>query len=45
MSPLLSAEEMNALDYGDDSDDEPMSKEMLSEIRGGTQSHMNVNRI
>ena len=30
---------------GDESDDEPMSTEMLEDIRDGSQSHPNVNRI
>ena len=33
MSPLLREEEMDAIDYGYDSDDEPMSTEMLEDIR------------
>ena len=45
MPPLLNGEEMNALDYDDESDDEPMSTEMLEDIRDGSQSHTNVNRI
>ena len=45
MPPLLSEEEMDAMDYGDESDDEPISTDMLEDIRGGSQSHLNVNRI
>ena len=32
------------MDSGDKSDDEPMSTEMLEDIRDGSQSHPNVNR-
>ena len=41
--PLLSEEEMYAVDSGDESDDEPMSTEMLEDIRDGSQYHPNVN--
>ena len=34
---------MNAIDYGDESDGEPMSTEMLEDIRDVIQSHPNVN--
>ena len=44
MPPILSKEEMDAVDSGDESDDEPMSKEMLEDIRDGSQSCPNVNR-
>ena len=33
MPPLLSEEEMDAMDFGDESDDDPMSTEMLENIR------------
>ena len=45
MPPLLSKEDIDALDCGNESDDEPMSAEMLEYIRDGSQSHQNVNRI
>ena len=32
------------MDYGDESDDEPMYTEMLEEIFDGSQSHPKVNR-
>ena len=32
------------MDYGDDSDDEPMSTEMLEDILNGSQYHMEVKR-
>ena len=44
MPPLLSGEEANALDYGNESDDESMSTEMLEDIRDISKSHPNVNR-
>ena len=44
MPPLLSEEEMNVMDSGDESDDDPMSKEMLEDICDGSQSHTNVNK-
>ena len=44
MPPLISEEEIDAIDLGDESKDEPMSTEMLENIRDGTQSHPRVNR-
>ena len=44
MPPLLSKEEMYAMDSGDDSDYDPIFTEMLEEICDGSQSHPNVNR-
>ena len=35
---------MNALDSGNDAYHEPMSMEMLEDIRDGSQTHPNVNR-
>ena len=35
---------MDAMDSGDESDHEPVSSEMLEDIRDGSQSHPNVNR-
>ena len=32
MPPLISEEEMNAMDYDDESDDDPMSKEIFEDI-------------
>ena len=43
MRPLPSKEEIYAMDSGDESDNEPMSTEMLEDIRGGSQSHLKVN--
>ena len=42
--PLLSKEDMDAMNYGDESDDDPMSTEMLEDICDGSQFHLNVNR-
>ena len=44
MPPLLSKEEMDVMDSGDDLDDEPMSTKMLEYICDGSQSHLNYNR-
>ena len=44
MPPLLSEEEMDAMDSGDESDDDPMSTQMLEDIRYGSHSHTNVNK-
>ena len=43
MPPLLSKEEMDAMDSGNESDDDPLSKETLEDICDGSQSHPNVN--
>ena len=32
------------MDYGDESDDDPMSMDMLEDIRDRGQSHPNINR-
>ena len=44
MSPLLSKEEMDVMDSGDESNDDTMSKETLEEICDISQSHMDINR-
>ena len=44
MPPLLSLEEMDAIYYGDESDHDPISMEMLEDIRDRSQSHTNVTR-
>ena len=43
MPPLLSEEEMGAMDYGNESDHDLISTEMLENIRDGSQSHLSVN--
>ena len=43
LPPLLSEEEMDEMDYGNETDDEPMSTQMLEDICDGIQSHPNVN--
>ena len=42
--PLLSEEEMDAMNSGNCSYDDPMSTEMVEYICDGSQSHPNVNR-
>ena len=32
------------MDYGDESDNEPVSMDMLEDIRDGSQSHPNIHR-
>ena len=44
MPPLISEDEMYAMDLGDEYEYEPMSTEMLEEICEGSQSHPNANR-
>ena len=44
MPPLLSEEDRDAMDSGDESDHDIISTEMLEHIRDGRQSHPNVNR-
>ena len=44
MPPLLSEEEMYVMDSGNESDDDPISTEMLEDIFDVSQSHPNVNR-
>ena len=44
MPPLLSEEDMDAMDSGDESDHDLISTEMLQDIRDGSQTHPNVNR-
>ena len=44
MPPLLSEEEMDAMDSGDESCHDLISIEMLEDICDGSQSHPNVNK-
>ena len=44
MPPLISEEEMDAMDSGDEYDYEPMSTDILVEIFDGSKSHKSVNR-
>ena len=44
MPPLLRKEDMDAMDYGDDSDHDPISMELLEDIRDGSQYYPNVRR-
>ena len=43
--PLLSLEEMDAIYYGNESDRDPISMEMLEDIRDRSQSHLDFNRV
>ena len=45
MPTLISEEEMDAMDSDDESDDDPISTQMLEDIRDGSKSHPEVNRI
>ena len=44
MPPLIIEEEMDTMDSGYESDGEPMSTEMLEDIRDGSKSHPSENR-
>ena len=44
MPQLTIKEDMDPLDSGNESDDEPISTEMLEDICDGIQSRPNVNR-
>ena len=44
MPLLISDEEIGEMDSGDDSDDEPISMEMLEDISDGGLYHPSVNR-
>ena len=43
MPPLLCKEEMDVMDSGNESDDEPMCTEMLEDISDEIQSHPDFN--
>ena len=45
ISPLISEEEMDVMDSGDEYEDEPMPTNISEDIRDGSQSHPSVNRI
>ena len=40
----MSKQDMDAINSGDESDHDPISTEMLEDIRYGSQTHPNVNR-
>ena len=44
MPPLLSEEEINAMDSSHESDYEPISTHILEYIHDGSQSHTSVNK-
>ena len=41
---MMSKEDMDAKNYGDESDHDIISMEMLEDISDGSQTHNNVNR-
>ena len=43
-SIMMSEQDMDAMNYGDESDHDLISTEMLEDIRDGSQTHPNVNR-
>ena len=43
-SIMMSEQDMDAINYGDESDHDIISTEMLEDIRDGSQTHPNVNR-
>ena len=43
MIPLISEEEMDAMDSGEESDHDHISTETLEDIRDGSQSHPRIN--
>ena len=44
MPPLLSEEEIDNMDSGDESDDEPISTKMLEDNRDRSQFHLSIIR-
>ena len=44
MPPFISKEEIDVMDSGYESDNEPISTDMLEDICDGSKSHMSVNR-
>ena len=44
MPPLTSKEEMDVMDSGDESEDKPMSTDILEDICDGIQYHPSVNK-
>ena len=45
MPPLLGKEKMDSVDYDDESDHDPISTQIIENIRDGSQSHQNINDI
>ena len=41
---MMSKQDMYAINYGDESDHDLISTEMLEDIRDGSQTHPNVNK-
>ena len=44
MPPMLSEEDIDAMDSGNESDHDLIPTEMLEDIRDGSQTHPNVNK-
>ena len=44
MPPLINKEEVDVMDSGDKSEDDPISTEMLEDIRDSCRFHTIVNR-
>ena len=44
MLSLIIKEEIDAMDSGDESEDEPISTDILEDICVGSKSHVNINR-
>ena len=42
---MMSKQDMYAINSGDESDHDLISTDMIEDIRGGSQTHPNVNRI
>ena len=45
MPPLISEDEMDAMDSSDEYEDEHISTDMLEDIRDGSKYHTSVHRI
>ena len=41
----MSKQDMDAINYGDESDHDLISTEMLEDIRDGSQTHQNILRM
>ena len=44
MPPLINKEEIYTMDSGDESEDKPMSTDMLEDICDGSNSHPSINK-
>ena len=41
---MMSKQDLDAMDYGDESDHDIISTDMLEDISDGSQTHLNVNK-